>query len=63
MIETSDYIYLFEFKVDSNADDALAQIEKMDYAGKYKSEAREVIKIGADFSSKEGNIDDWKVVE
>lgn len=63
VIETSDYIYLFEFKVDSNADDAIAQIEKMDYAGKYKSEAREVIKIGADFSSKERNIDDWKVVE
>lgn len=35
----------------------------MDYAGKYKSDTRKVIKIGADFSSKECNIDDWKVVE
>ena len=51
------------FKVDSSADDALAQIEKMDYAGKFRSDARKVIKIGADFSSKERNTDDWKVVE
>ncbi|MDD7328004.1 MAG: AAA family ATPase [Lachnospiraceae bacterium] len=61
VVETADYVYLFEFKVDKNADEALAQIESKDYAGRYKADSRQVIKIGADFSSQTRNIDDWKV--
>ena len=33
--ETDDYVYLFEFKVDKNADEALNQIYSKGYAGKY----------------------------
>ena len=62
VVETSDYIYLFEFKVDKSADEALAQIESKDYTGRYKADNRQVIRIGADFSSQTRNIDDWKVV-
>lgn len=62
VVETADYVYLFEFKVDKNADEALAQIESKDYAGKYRADNRKIIKIGADFSSKTRNLDDWKAV-
>lgn len=62
VVETSDYIYLFEFKVDKSADEALDQIESKDYAGRYKADGRQVIKIGANFSSQTKNIDDWKTL-
>lgn len=61
VIETDDYIYLFEFKVDKSADEALEQISKKDYAGKYKADRRKIIKIGVNFSSEKKNIDQWKV--
>lgn len=61
VIETPDYIYIMEFKIDKSADEALTQIEAKDYSGKYKADGRQIIKIGADFSSKDRNIDDWKV--
>lgn len=63
VVETSDYIYLFEFKVDKSADEALDQIESKDYVGRYKADGRQVIKIGADFSSQTRNIDDWKTLK
>ena len=62
VVETDDYVYLFEFKVDKNADEALNQIDSKDYAGKYKADNRQVIKIGVDFSSRTRNIDDWEVM-
>ena len=60
VVETADYIYIFEFKVDRSADEALAQ--EKDYAGKYKADNRKIIKTGVNFSSEKKNIDEWKVV-
>ena len=60
LLETSEYVYIFEFKVDKSADEALTQIEEKDYAGRFRSDNRQIIKIGADFSSTERNIEDWK---
>lgn len=61
VVETQDYIYLFEFKVDKSADAALKQIDDKDYAGRYKASGKHIIKIGVDFSSSQRNIDEWKV--
>lgn len=61
VVQTSDYIYVFEFKVDKTAAEALEQINDMDYAGRYKSEKKVIKKIGVNFSSEKKNIDDWKV--
>ena len=61
-VETDDYIYIFEFKRDSTTEEALKQIEDMGYAKAYAADTRKLIKIGANFDSKERNLDGWKVV-
>ena len=58
-----DYVYLFEFKMDQDAQTALDQINEKDYAGRFKMDGRKLIKVGVNFSSKEKNIVDWKVAE
>ena len=63
IVETHDYVYIFEFKLDGTADDAMRQIEEKGYAREYGSDSRKVYKIGAVFSSETGTIEDWKCVE
>jgi hypothetical protein len=61
IIETPDYIYIFEFKLDGTADKALQQIEDKGYARPYEADSRKLFKIGVSFSSETGTVDDWKV--
>ena len=61
IVETQDFVYLFEFKLDKSADEALAQIEEKQYALPYAADARKLYKIGVNFDSKERNITEWKV--
>ena len=61
LVETRKYIYLFEFKLNLNADKALAQIENKEYAIPYQVDGRKVFKIGVNFSSKSRGISDWKI--
>ena len=63
IVETPDYVYIFEFKLDGTADDALAQIEEKGYARPYAADSRRLYKIGAVFSSQTGTISEWKVKE
>ncbi len=62
VVETPNFIYIFEFKRDGKAEDAVQQIDTMGYAKEYETDARPVIKIGCNFSSKTGTVDGWKVV-
>ena len=61
IIETPDYIYIFEFKLDGTADEALQQIEDKGYARPYEADSRKLFKIGVSFSSETGTVDDWKI--
>jgi len=61
VVETADYVYLFEFKRDKSAEEALAQIEEQGYAKTYAADKRTVFKIGANFESKERNLSGWLV--
>lgn len=63
LVQTKDYIYVMELRLDKSVDEALAQIDSKDYALPYKHDDRKVFKIGVNFSSKERNVTDWKVVE
>ena len=63
VIETDKFIYIFEFKLDGTAEEALQQIEEKGYAREYASDARKLYKIGCSFSSETGTIGDWKVEE
>ena len=63
VVETERYVYIFEFKLDRSADEALRQIEDRGYARPYESDSRKVYKIGVNFSSETGTVEDWKVAE
>lgn len=61
VVENADYVYLFEFKEDKTAQDALDQIEKNGYIVPYLSSGKRIVKIGANFSSGKKTLDEWKV--
>jgi len=60
VVEVPGYIYIFEFKLDGTADEALQQIEDKGYAREYLTDKRPITRIGCVFSSKTGTICDWK---
>lgn len=60
IVETSDDVYIFEFKHDGSADEALMQIEQKGYVREYEADCRNIHKIGCSFSSETGTIEDWK---
>ena len=59
IVETPDYVYIFEFKLDGTAEEALRQIEEKGYALEYTADKRKIYKIGATFSSETGTIADF----
>ena len=63
IIETPHTIYIFEFKLDGTAHDALRQIEAKGYARPYQADKRKLIQIGVTFSSKTGTIEEWETKE
>ena len=62
VLETPQYVYIFEFKLDGTADEALQQIEEKGYAREYEADSRRLYRIGASFSSDTGTIGEWKTV-
>lgn len=63
IIETPKFIYIFEFKLDGTADEALQQIMDKGYDREYATDERKLYKIGCSFSSETGTVEDWKVME
>ncbi len=61
VLQADNFIYLFEFKRDKSADEALQQIDEKNYAASFASDKRKIFKIGVNFDSKEKNIVEWKV--
>lgn len=60
ILETARYIYIFEFKLDGSADEALRQIEEKGYAKPYLTDSRKVVRIGVIFSSQTRTISEWR---
>ena len=61
IVETPNFVYIFEFKRDGSALDALKQIETKGYAREYAADKRKIYQIGCNFSSETGTIDGWKL--
>ena len=61
IIETPKYVYIFEFKLDGTADEALQQIRDRGYGKAYEADPRSLYNVGASFSSKTGTIEEWVV--
>ena len=63
VVKTPQYIYVFEFKIDKSAREALNQINSKDYLLPFKADGRKLIKIGANFSNKIHSLSDWMIDE
>ena len=59
VLQTADYVYVMEFKLDGSAEDAIRQIEDKQYAMPFAKDSRKVYKIGVNFSSRARNIERW----
>ena len=62
-VETDKFIYLFEFKRDESAENALKQIEDKSYDLPFAADNRKIYKIGVSFDSEKRILSDWKVAE
>ena len=62
VVQTADSIYIFEFKLsgNGNAEDAIAQIQKQNYAAKYKTDGKKIVLIGSSFDEGVRTIKEWK---
>ncbi|MBR6699736.1 MAG: ATP-binding protein [Bacteroidaceae bacterium] len=63
VLQTPDYIYVMEFKLNGTAEEALAQINDKGYAIPFEKDSRTIYKIGVNFSAETRNIDRWVVEE
>ena len=61
IVETSNYVYIFEFKLDGSAEQALQQIQEKGYAKPYLTDPRKLYQIGVNFSSETGTIEGFKI--
>ncbi len=62
VIETEKYIYIFEFKLDGTAQEAIDQINAKGYATEYATDPRKLFKIGCSFSSETGTVGDFLAI-
>ncbi|MGN0028521.1 MAG: AAA family ATPase [Marinilabiliaceae bacterium] len=60
-IETADFVYMIEIKLDGDADEALRQIVEKGYARPFAGNKRRVFKIGVNFSSATRTIEQWRI--
>ncbi|MEM7531245.1 MAG: AAA family ATPase [Chloroflexota bacterium] len=60
VIELSDRIYIFEFKVDNDAQTALQQTMDKQYYQKYRLRGKEITLVGANFDTNKKGLVDWK---
>ena len=60
-LETPHTVYLFEFKLDSTPEVALKQIEDKDYSFHYYGDTRQIVKIGANFSTSLRRLTGWVI--
>lgn len=59
---TDNSIYVFEFKVDGSAEDALKQIDEKGYMLPYKLEdGKALVKVGVNISSRTRTVEKWVV--
>ena len=56
-----EHIYLFEFKIDKTAQDAMDQIHKQKYYEKYLLDKKPITVVGANFSSEKKTVEKWLV--
>ncbi len=62
VIQTDSHVYIFEFKFNKSAQEALAQIQRQKYGEKYKTNNKIITAIGVNFSEANKQIDEWQTL-
>ena len=62
VVKTQDAVYIFEFKLNGTAEEALKQIDDKGYLIPYQLDNKQLVKKGVNFSKKTRNIDEYIVV-
>ena len=62
-IQTKDYIYIMELKLDKTAEEALQQIKDNQYARPFQADGRKLYLIGVNFSSETRTVEKWMIEE
>lgn len=63
LLQTKEYIYIIEIKINDTVEAALQQIEEKAYARRFADDNRQLFKIGVRFSTERRCIDSWKIAE
>ena len=62
VVKTNDYIYLFEFKLNGTAEEAISQIDDKEYLLPYTLDGRKLVKVGAEFCKRKRNLKRWLII-
>ena len=60
LVETRNFAYCFEFKLNGTADEALTQIDTKEYLLPWAGSGKKLFKVGVAFDREKRNIGDWK---
>ncbi|MCQ2335648.1 MAG: ATP-binding protein [Paludibacteraceae bacterium] len=63
VLETTNTVYIIEYKVDKSVEEALKQIDDQHYADPYLADPRRKLKVGINFTTESRTIESWKTVE
>jgi len=61
VVKTAARIFVFEFKLQGTAEEALQQIHERRYHEKYTADSRELLLVGAAFDAVTRNLEHWLV--
>jgi hypothetical protein len=61
LVQTPQFVYILELKIDQSADIALQQIEEKQYAKPFENTGKTIYKIGVNFSSETRRLTEWKM--
>ena len=62
VVKTKDSVFVFEFKLNGSAEEALKQIDEKGYLIPYTLDGRSLVKVGVNFSKETRNIDTYLVL-
>ena len=63
IVQTPKYVYVFEFKLNGTAEEALQQINDKGYVKPFQTDNRQVMKVGVEFSAETRNVSRWLIEE
>ena len=61
IVQTPDYVYVMEFKINGSPEAAIRQIREKNYAVPFKSDPRTVYLIGAKFNSETNQLESYQI--